>query len=225
MSSAVWAGTVRTVGVNNGGMTPIYLKMGKSTVLRFVEKPKKVVIGNQNVYGLEFIDNDVAIQPMGPVATNLFVYTQTHTYGFLLTPGERYDDLVFIHWRYPEVRQDSRLEPQKVTLPNLSFKLGDDLKVTLAKIQRPSALDLHLIDFNVENVGKRELMTRDIVLTVSRSGLAMAGQNVVIEKERLKPREKTTARIVLKLEANEPIEIGGRFGSMSGKAVISRKYL
>jgi hypothetical protein len=225
MSSVLWAGTVRTVGVNNGAMTPIYLKMGKSTVLRFVEKPKKVVIGNQNFYGLEFIENDVAIQPMGSVATNLFVYTQTHTYGFLLIPGERYDDLVFIRWRYPEIRQDSRPQVQKVQLPNLSFKLGDDMKVTLAKIQGPSALDLHLIDFTIENVSKRELMTRDLVLIASRSGQVIAGQKVVVEKESLKPSENTTARIVLKLETTEPIQIDGRFGSVNGKVVIGRKYL
>src|ERR1700722_11348359 len=124
VSETLFAGTVRTVGINNGAMAPIYLKMGKSTVLRFIEKPKKVVIGNQNYYGLEFIENDVAIQPLGAVGTNLFVYTENHTYGFLLTPGERYDDLVFVRWRYPQVGASSDPTPRsaKITLPNLSFK-------------------------------------------------------------------------------------------------------
>ena len=57
------AGGIRTVQVNDKKMQRIYLKMGRATVLRFTSKPKKVVIGNQNYYAVEFIDNDLTIQP------------------------------------------------------------------------------------------------------------------------------------------------------------------
>lgn len=95
------AGGIRTVQVNDKKMQRIYLKMGRATVLRFTAKPKKVVIGNQNYYAVEFIDNDLTIQPQGRVATNLFVYTPYRTYGFNLRVCSncRSDDLVFVKWK------------------------------------------------------------------------------------------------------------------------------
>ena len=61
------ASGIRTVQVNAKKMQLIYLKMGRATVLRFTAKPKKVVIGNQNYFSVEFIDNDLTIQPQGKV--------------------------------------------------------------------------------------------------------------------------------------------------------------
>ena len=94
-------GGIRTVQVNDKKMQRIYLKMGRATVLRFTSKPKKVVIGNQNYYAVEFIDNDLTIQPQGRVSTNLFVYTPYRTYGFNLRVCSncRSDDLVFVKWK------------------------------------------------------------------------------------------------------------------------------
>ena len=95
------ASGIRTVQVNDKKMQLIYLKMGRATVLRFTSKPKKVVIGNQNYYAVEFIDNDLTIQPLGKVETNLFVYTPYRTYGFILRVCSscRSDDLVFVKWK------------------------------------------------------------------------------------------------------------------------------
>ena len=98
---AAWASGIRTVQVNAKKMQIIYLKMGRATVLRFTSKPKKVVIGNQNYYAVEFIDNDLTLQPQGKVETNLFVYTPYRTYGFILRVCSscRSDDLVFVKWK------------------------------------------------------------------------------------------------------------------------------
>ena len=100
-SSVMMASGIRTVQVNATKMQLIYLKMGRATVLRFTEKPKKVVIGNQNYYSVEFIENDLTIQPLGKVETNLFVYTPYRTYGFILRVCSscRSDDLVFVKWK------------------------------------------------------------------------------------------------------------------------------
>ena len=101
LSVMAMASGIRTVQVNAKKMQLIYLKMGRATVLRFNAKPKKVVIGNQNYYAVEFIDNDLTIQPLGKVETNLFIYTPYRTYGFILRVCQscRSDDLVFVKWK------------------------------------------------------------------------------------------------------------------------------
>ena len=95
------ASGIRTVQINNSKMQAINLTMGRATILRFTSKPRKVVIGNQNYYSVEFINNDLTIQPLGKVATNLFVYTPYCTYGFTLRVCQscRSDDLVFVRWK------------------------------------------------------------------------------------------------------------------------------
>jgi len=101
LSKTADAGQIRTVHMNSDKMKTINLKMGQSTVLRFSDKPRKVVIGNQNYYSVEFIENDVTIQPLGAVKTNLFIYTPHHVYGFILNPRTGvsvYDDIVNVKW-------------------------------------------------------------------------------------------------------------------------------
>jgi hypothetical protein len=94
-----YAGIVRAIETDDKKMNRIHLRMGQSTVLRFHgDRPKKVVIGNQNYYNVEFVEGtmDVTLQPLSPVPTNLFIYCQKKTYGFLIstTNQGKYDDLV-----------------------------------------------------------------------------------------------------------------------------------
>jgi len=209
-------------------MALVYLKMGKSTILRFVEKPKKVVVGNQNYYGLEFIENDVAIQPLGAVGTNLFVYTEHHTYGFLLTPGERYDDLVFVRWKYGKAEQPVRetpAPPARSTNLNSTFRVGEAVAVSVEKIQRPSASDLYIVDCEIENLSSENSDLSTLELRATRGGKALAEQSIVIEREKLKAHEKTRARIFMKLDTKTDFTIEGKFKSSNGKVTISRKYL
>ncbi|MBX3034590.1 MAG: hypothetical protein KF865_11755 [Bdellovibrionaceae bacterium] len=225
----VWvhAGSVRTIGVNNDSMTPIYLRLGKSTVLRFPDKPRKVVVGNQNYYGLEFIENDLAIQPLGAVSTNLFVYTERRTYGFILTPGERYDDLVFVRWKSDVEKAQAReaAQPVRESRPNLSFKIGKQLKVTIEKVKAQPALGLHLVDSVVENTGKAEAALAGFTIRAMRQGKALDKQESAMEKDRLKPGEKTKVRLVLRLDQKTDFTLESKFNGETGKAILGRKFL
>lgn len=227
LGKGAFAGTVRTIGVNNDSMAPIYLRLGKSTVLRFPDKPRKVVVGNQNYYGLEFIENDLAIQPLGAVSTNLFVYTERRTYGFLLTPGERYDDLVFVRWRsdFERAQPKEATPPAKESRLGLSFKIGKALAVTIEKVKAQASLGLHLIDGTLENTGKTEIALSDLSLRAIRQGKAVGKQDMVTEKERLKPGEKSKVRIVLKLDQKADFTLEGKSGNDSGKVILGRKFL
>lgn len=218
---------MRTIGVNNNSMAPIFLRLGKSTVLRFSDKPRKVVVGNQNYYSLEFIENDLAIQPLGAVSTNLFVYTERRTYGFLLTPGERYDDLVFVRWKSDIERTQPKeaAMPAKESRPGLSFKIGKALTVTIEKVKAQTSFGLHLIDGTLENIGKTETALSGFSLRAVRQGKALGKQDVVTEKERLKPGEKCKVRIVLKLDQKTDLTLEAKFGNDSGKVILGRKFL
>ncbi len=112
------AGHVRNLLTTSQKMPVINLMTGRSTVLRFSSPPKKVVVGNQNYFNIEFIDSDVTIQPLGHVASNLFVYGEGFTYGFILkvNQSQEYDDLVFVRGGAPAIIQNLE-DPKKSARP------------------------------------------------------------------------------------------------------------
>lgn len=123
MSIEVWAGRVRTLATTACEMQAVSLMPGRSTVLRFPSPPKKVVLGNQNYFNVEFIDADITLQPLGVVTSNLFVYGDGYTYGFIIKvhQGPDYDDLVYVRRRQaPESPQMNRKPCAK---PDLNFEV------------------------------------------------------------------------------------------------------
>lgn len=98
-----FAGRVRTLPTNSQEMPVIHLMTGRSTVLRFPSPPKKVIIGNQNYFNIEFIESDVTLQPLSLTTSNMFVYGDSFTFGFILKVNStsEYDDLVFIRNKVP----------------------------------------------------------------------------------------------------------------------------
>ena len=158
----LYAGEVKHIPTNDRAIPTIHLAMGQSTILRFKEKPKKVVLGNANYVHIEFIDNDLAIQPLKPITTNLFVYTSFgRTYGFKLKVGteDYYDDLVNVSWKTKakgkiRLAKKKDLKKQKQEQEqNLNKKAKAQLKLSFDKIlirvesvSKHKTLNLHFVD-------------------------------------------------------------------------------
>lgn len=55
----------------------------RGTVLSFPVKPTKVVLGKNGSFGIEYVENDLAISPLGSTSrSNLFVYLQGRRFSF-----------------------------------------------------------------------------------------------------------------------------------------------
>ncbi|MBF0362735.1 MAG: TrbG/VirB9 family P-type conjugative transfer protein [Oligoflexia bacterium] len=133
-------GGVRTVYVDDEKVEVINLKMGQATVLSFLEKPVKVNVGNKNYFNIEYIHNDVNIQPLQILTqTNLFVYGKYHRYGFVLrvNGSDRYDDLVKVRWSDSE---NTLLEKNKETKEQAKVVSTQALQVALVPSPPPLPL-------------------------------------------------------------------------------------
>lgn len=122
-----FAGRVRTLPTTSQEMPLIHLMTGRSTVLRFPSAPKKVIVGNQNYFNVEFIDSDVTLQPLGNTSSNIFVYGDGFTYGFILKVDRSndYDDLVIVKTKMPiiEMRSITKEAAEKLaTKKDLKFE-------------------------------------------------------------------------------------------------------
>ena len=154
------SGIVRNLPMDGSKAEEIYLCLGHSTVLRFRERPKKIVAGNKNYFDFAFVANDVTIQPLREVSSNLFVYGEYNSYAFNLKflHGCRYDDLV-------KISRPSKSRPTG----RADFVLANTLKVSLSPPVR-AAIGIHvgIIDLMVFNIGSGGIAMKSLKIRLNR---------------------------------------------------------
>ncbi len=225
------ASGVRTVFVKPNNVEPIYLSMGKSTILRFRDRPRKVVIGNQNYFGVEFIENDVALQPLGQTKTNMFVYTETRTYGFYLIVGQgRSDDLAKVEWQPIEnpIKVVSKAIAPMTDLKKISgisVKLNEALTLIPVSIQYSLDHEMYVLDFSLENNSRGEISLKDVALLISKNEVSLAKQILVKESEKLKPNEKSRLRLFFSAEDKSDFDVILTFRKSKGEFILKRNFL
>lgn len=201
------AGRVRTLETNDHTMAEVRLAMGRSTILRFEEKPKSAVVGNQNYVALEYIGSDITLQPQGVTVTNLFVYTEDQTYGLILKVGGRgetlYDDLVVVRWKPGYV--DQTVAPKKPyrlvseTPLNRHLELPGQLRLDLGKAIQSIAQGISVLEFTATNLSKEPVAATDIQVTVEVEGGQSPSQKAVLLEDRLAPGAQGSGRVILRL--------------------------
>ena len=214
-------------------MLPIYLRMGQSTVMRFPEKPKKVILGNSNYYSVEFIDNDVALQPQGAVTTNLFVYGQKNVYGFILktNQGASYDDLVQVDLK--ENLHSTKVEKPKSALkeisrPKIILEVGKILRVTLSRVQRlqvGSGGGPYVMDCLIENISASEVDLKNVELKIWRGKNKLLPQETIYRDDKLKAHEMTASRMIVSIERRDDVSLLAKVKNKTVKKIISRLFL
>lgn len=229
-SQVLFAAGIRTVYVDAKKMQTIFLKMGQSTVLRFREKPKKVVLGNSNYFSVEFIDNDLTIQPQNEVSSNLFVYGEYHTFGFNLkvNPYGQFDDLVNIRWKsrlMPKEKAKRKKSGYKSKTVNKSLQLGKDLIFDVTKVRQNERLNSTIVDIEVENLLKEVIKTKEIIVQLTRSKIRLKNQQFVFRDDEFAPLKKVRLRIIVTPRQRVGFSLEVKFKKKSEKMIISRKYL
>ncbi|MFT6631901.1 MAG: hypothetical protein ACJAS4_001862 [Bacteriovoracaceae bacterium] len=219
------AGNIRTIQVSSKEMRTIYLKLGQSTVLRFKETPKKVVVGNQNYFNVEFIGNDITIQPQGPVKTNLFVYGEYHTFGFILNAGNfsGYDDLVNVSWKSPSMSRPKEIKLSSKTL-NKSLKLKSKLNCSLEKVTELKP-NFYVLDFSLFNNSKNAINIKDVDLFLTRSKIKLPKQRLIFSGQRIEKNLGIKGRIFFNLKKKEGFTLQFFNKDDVNRLIISRQFL
>lgn len=82
----------------------------RGTVLSFPIKPSKVILGRSGTFGIEYVENDLAISPLNISArSNLFVYLFGRRFSFDLVTSPQGGS--------PVIRVLDALEPKPPALP------------------------------------------------------------------------------------------------------------
>ena len=77
-----FASEVKLIRLSEASVAKIFIST-RGTVLSFPTKPSKVILGRANSFGIEYVENDLAISPLGLSArSNLFVYLFGRRFAF-----------------------------------------------------------------------------------------------------------------------------------------------
>lgn len=229
-ASDVFAGRVRNLSMDDKRMEVVRLSMGKSTILRFKDKPKKGIVGNSNYFSVEYVDHDVAIQPLGVFTTNLFIYTEFgRMYGLILksTHSSQYDDLVNIVWRSNQRIKVAKPKRPKTTKKDFGrkFKVGSSLEVNVLSVTKNETLGLYFVDMKLKNTAPGELNLKEAEITLTRSGKKLPHQRFVIMDEILAKDGATEGRVIIKGRQSRGMSLEIKNGNDSAKTIISRTLL
>lgn len=81
--SSAHAHDVRTVKLNQMKVAKVFVSPGRSTILSFPTKPTKVILGNQGVFAVEYVENDLAIAALSSHShSDLFAYLEGRRFAF-----------------------------------------------------------------------------------------------------------------------------------------------
>ncbi len=230
-SVEIWAQRkeVREVDTNDHMMKVIHLTLGRSTVLSFQDKPVKVISGNSNYFNIEFIGNDLTIQPLSSVETNLFVYTERQSkYGFILRVGAvaNYDDIVYIKWQSPLQVMTSRkkLKPQKVLQP-FKISFNKELELNVMRFLRLGEMKTYLFDFDFLNMDKGKRSSSSVDIFVSRGNQRFLGQKIVWEKDEVETGKKIKGRLIFRVEQGQDFTLNVKIKEKGSRSIITKDYL
>lgn len=230
LASLAHAGRVRTLYTNDRVMQPIFLAMGRSTILRFDEKPKTSVIGNQNYFNVEYLGNDLTIQPQGVTTTNLFVYTESQTYGLILKVGSeaQYDDLVYVRFKPGYVSTVDSEPKKRISLLSEAplhqrLELKGLLAATIVKVIRSVAQGVFIFDMELENLSGASLNSNEIQFMTLESGKPVPSQKSAIQQDALAPHTKSAARTIVRIAHLEAVEIVVSCRGKNGKITLPKR--
>lgn len=97
-TGSLLASQARSVYLSDKRTENVTIVPGRSTILSFPSHPMKVILGNQGLFAIEYVENDIAIAAIkAPARSNLFVYLEGRRFGFdLKTAPDKGDELVLV---------------------------------------------------------------------------------------------------------------------------------
>lgn len=149
---------VRRVPVNGDQIVTVRTALGIATIIQVPDRPNSVVVGDQEAFKVEYLDQAITIKPIqGGAKSNLYVYTEWKRYNIQLVTGNEASADYVVYLENPK---------EKVK----------DAKPSLTWTPFPSKLSNGNVSLDVNRLGR----TRDGILIVEFSLRAS-------KKERVRP--------------------------------------
>lgn len=183
----IWAETkVRRVAVETDQIITVRTALGIATIIQVPDRPNSVVVGDQESFKVEYLDQAITIKPLhGGAKSNLYVYTDFQRFNVALVTGaESVSDYVV----YLENKKEKTKE-QKSTINWMNFKNSLKSNAITLEIKRLGrAKDgVLIVEFQLRGLTKESLKPEWIWLT--QKGATKPIQNLFLSNLEVGPKE------------------------------------
>ena len=187
ISKVAYPQRIKEFQLGKDAITVVHTSPGYTTLLSFPTKPTRVVVGDQESFRIEFVENHLAIKPLvGGVKTNLFVFTRDEQFQCLLISGPP-NQIQYL------VRLENKtFESKKL---NLSQK-KEDIVLNLTEYRCHLRGKRHELFFEMINHRSTliELNPSEFQIEVGKERIHMA--SVYLDKTQISPKETVRGKIL-----------------------------
>jgi len=79
---------IKHIRVGKEEIIPVHTALGVATLIQLPERPNSAVIGDQESFKVEYLDQGISLKPLhGHARSNLYLYTDTKRFNLQLTTG------------------------------------------------------------------------------------------------------------------------------------------
>lgn len=209
---------VRRVPVQGDQIVTVKTSIGIATIIQVPDRPNSVVVGDQDSFKVEYLDQAITIKPLtGGAKSNLYIYTDWKRFNVELVSGsEANADYVV----YLEMPKDKPLATQTkdfgVRWTEFKNQLrNDNLNLNIKRVGRAKN-GILLIEFNVSSTKKEAFKAEWIWLT--QMGETQPIHNLFMSSLEVSPQKTISGVLQLRevdLNTNETFRIELRRNKVS----------
>ncbi|MBY0314567.1 MAG: TrbG/VirB9 family P-type conjugative transfer protein [Bdellovibrionales bacterium] len=193
----VWADVrVRRVQVQNDQIVQVKTAIGIATIIQVPDRPNSIVVGDQNAFKVEYLDQAITIKPIqGGAKSNLYIYTDFRRFNVQLVSGIQAASDYVVYLENPK---------EKIKTPQLAWKSAKNFlkndSLTFETLRTAKTRDgILLVEFKITSQ-KSETFKADW-LWLSQGGVVRPIHNLAFSGQELGPR-KSISGVVQILRAD-----------------------
>lgn len=176
-------GKIRKVELAADKVATVRTALGIATIVQVPDRPNSVVVGDQDAFKVEYLDQAITIKPLRPGAkSNLYIYTEWRRFNVELVTGAEATADYVVYFESPKAvkEEKSRIRwmPFKNSLTNESLTLA------VERVGK-GPNDLLLVDFRIENKKSEELKPE--WLWITQEGKTRPIHNLVLSGLKVGP--------------------------------------
>ncbi len=148
---------VRRVPVQGDQIVTVRTSIGIATIIQVPDRPNSVVVGDQDSFKVEYLDQAITIKPLSSGAkSNLYIYTDWKRFNVELVSGAEATADYVVYLDIPREKPETKVTPKDVGVKWTDFKnllRNDNFVLNVKRVGRVKDGTL-LVEFSVTSTKK-----------------------------------------------------------------------
>lgn len=202
--NTAWASRVKHVEVKNDEIVAVRTSIGIATIIQVPDRPNSVVVGDQDSFKVEYLDQAITIKPLvGGARSNLYVYTDYRRFNIELVTGPQAIADYVVYLKQPKTKRQESVAWRKFS----NSLTNDEIKLEVKRVGSFKS-DLLLVEFELSSKKKSTLKPEWIWL--SQSGETVPIHNLVFNGLEFIPGKKLSGLMQVRvndLHSFDPLKL------------------